>query len=158
MRKNVKCVWIVGFLLSVCFTCATAQVDTNVSKKNALKIVEKEAEFPGGEKALMNFLRNKLVYPKKAVANNIQGTIRVEFVVCEDGDVCDIQIKNAANVLLAEEANRVVKSFPKWQAGEQNGKKVPSYYTLPITFELEESNGRDRKAERKARKLERKNR
>ena len=35
---------------------------------------------------------------------------------------------------LDQEALRVVRLFPNWIPGEQNGKKVSVYYTLPITF------------------------
>lgn len=33
-----------------------------------------------------------------------------------------------------KEALRVVKAMPKWNPGRQNGKSVPVYFTLPITF------------------------
>ncbi|HEY6913844.1 MAG TPA: energy transducer TonB, partial [Paludibacter sp.] len=40
-------------------------------------------------------------------------------------------------VLLEQEALRVVNAMPKWTPGEQKGKKVAVYYTLPIKFKLE---------------------
>ena len=36
--------------------------------------------------------------------------------------------------MLVAEAKRVIASFPRWIPGEQNGRKVAVYYTLPIKF------------------------
>jgi len=38
--------------------------------------------------------------------------------------------------LLAQEAARVVSTLPDFIPGEQNGKKVAVYYTMPIMFKL----------------------
>jgi len=36
-----------------------------------------------------------------------------------------------------KEAVRVIQSLPKWIPGRQNGRNVPVYYTVPITFKLQ---------------------
>jgi protein TonB len=37
---------------------------------------------------------------------------------------------------LKEEAVYVVRNMPRWEPGRQNGKRVETTYTLPITFKL----------------------
>ena len=37
------------------------------------------------------------------------------------------------------EALRVVNAMPQWIPGEQDGKKVAVYYTLPINFKLDDN-------------------
>ncbi len=144
-------------LLSICIGFIQnvyAQLDTNASIKNALKSVEKVAEFNGGQTALIQFLNTNLQYPNKAIENNIQGKVLVEFVVCEDGTICELKASNA-DTLLQAEAIRVVRKMPQWKPGEQSNKKVSTYFTLPVSFSLVEDDRlsrKDRKAERKARK------
>ena len=50
---------------------------------------EIESEYPGGLKAWANYLKRKLVYPERAVNNNIQCTVKVEFIVSKEGLVMD---------------------------------------------------------------------
>ena len=43
--------------------------------------VEQQAEFPGGQAALMKWLSNNIRYPESAQQNDIQGRVVVKFVV-----------------------------------------------------------------------------
>ncbi len=102
--------------------------------------VMKKAEFKGGQKALMEFLRNNLKYPKKALDIDIQGRVLVKVVITQEGKVRDPEIIRSVDPLLDEEALRVVGKMPDWIPAEiDGGKKVNSYYTLPITFKLVDS-------------------
>lgn len=38
-------------------------------------------EYPGGVNGLMSFLSQNLIYPQKAIEDNIQGKVVVKFVV-----------------------------------------------------------------------------
>ena len=50
----------------------------------------------------------------------------------------DIKILKGVHELLDKEAIRVVKAMPNWTPGKQSGQTVRSYFTLPISFKLEE--------------------
>jgi TonB family protein len=113
------------------------QIDTNISKKNAIRNNEVKAEFAGGKIKLMNFLRDNILYPQKAMQQGLEGTATVEFVICEDGTICNAQAVRG-HPLLIKEALKVINKMPKWQPGMQNGVAVPSYLTLPVTFEMED--------------------
>jgi protein TonB len=41
-----------------------------------------------------------------------------------------------ADPLLDKEAERVIRSMPKWSPGTQEGKPVRVKFTLPISFKL----------------------
>jgi protein TonB len=99
-------------------------------------IVEKNPEFPGGEPARLKYLQNSLNYPQEAVRNKIQGTVFVQFVVNRDGKIVDVKVVRGVHSLLDNEAIRVVKNMPAWIPAEQQGKKVRSQFTLPVTFTL----------------------
>ena len=99
--------------------------------------VEQQAEFPGGQAALMKFLSNNIRYPESAQQNEIQGRVIVKFVVEKDGSIGAVNIAKGVDKDLDREAIRVVKKMPKWQPGKNNGVAVRSYFTLPVTFKLQ---------------------
>ena len=99
--------------------------------------VEQPAEFPGGQEALMKWLSNNIRYPESAQQNGVQGRVTVRFVVEKDGSVSGATILKGVDKDLDAEALRVVKRMPKWQAGKNNGQAVRSYFTLPVTFRLQ---------------------
>ncbi|MCB0510654.1 MAG: energy transducer TonB [Chitinophagales bacterium] len=99
-------------------------------------IVEKMPEFYGGEAALLSYLGNKIKYPPMAIEYEIEGKVYVRFTINPKGEVVNAEIAKGVNKLLDDEALRVVKNMPDWQAGEQNGKKVNVVLVIPVNFEL----------------------
>jgi len=100
---------------------------------------EKEAEFPGGENALIQYLIQNTLYPETARNNEVSGTVLVQFQVCANGKLCEARVINQSDSLLTQEALRVVRGMPNWTPAQQNGKKVNCLFTLPIRFELSDS-------------------
>jgi TonB family protein len=101
------------------------------------EMVEKMPQYPGGEKALLDYIGHELKYPVDAQENGIQGRLIVRFIVTAAGNVEKSQIIRGLSTSTNNEALRIVNSLKHWIPGEQNGKKVSVYYTLPITFRLE---------------------
>ena len=100
-------------------------------------IVEKMPQFPGGDLELRKYIAKNVKYPNIARENDIQGKVYVRFVVTRTGTVDKVQIARGVDPLLDKEAIRVVESLPKWAPGEQGGKKVSVWYTVPINFQLQ---------------------
>ncbi len=100
--------------------------------------VEQQAEFPGGMPALMKWLSSNIRYPEAAQQNDVQGKVIVKFVVEKDGSVSQATILKGVDKDLDKEALRVVNKMPKWQAGKNNGVAVRSYFTLPVSFKLQQ--------------------
>lgn len=99
--------------------------------------VEQQAEFPGGQAAMMKWLGNNIRYPESAQQNDIQGKVIVKFVVEKDGSIGNVVVVKGVDKDLDREAVRVVKKMPKWQPGKNNGVPVRSYFNLPVTFRLQ---------------------
>lgn len=99
--------------------------------------VEQQAEFPGGQAALMKWLSQNVRYPETAQQNDVQGRVIVKFVVEKDGSIGAATIVKGVDKDLDREALRVVKKMPKWQPGKNNGVSVRSYFNLPVTFKLQ---------------------
>ena len=95
------------------------------------------AEFPGGTVAWLKFLKRNLVYPEIAIDQNIQGTVIVQFKVCTDGTLCDIEAISGPNEL-KEIAVQVFRKSPKWTPTRLNGRNIKDYKRQPIIFRLED--------------------
>lgn len=101
--------------------------------------VEQVPEFPGGQAALMKYLSSNIRYPAAAREDNISGRAILQFVVDKDGSITNIVIqRDVTGSGFGKEAVRVVEGMPKWKPGKQNGQAVKVYYTLPVTFKLQE--------------------
>ena len=66
-------------------------------------------------------------------------TVNVRFLVEKDGSISKAKALNDPGFGLGNGAEQVVRSGPKWSPGEQNGRKVRSYHTQPITFVIMEA-------------------
>lgn len=101
------------------------------------RVVEVMPEFPGGERALIRYLQNNIVYPPEARRNLIQGTVHMQFVVEPDGSISNVKIVRDPGGGLGAEAARVVRNMPKWKAGRQNNRNVRVSFSLPVDFTLQ---------------------
>jgi periplasmic protein TonB len=100
------------------------------------EFVEKNPSFPGGEAELLSYLAGNIKYPQFAQESGIKGRVYVQFVVEKDGSVSDVKCVRDIGGGCGKEAERVVRSMPKWSPGEQNGRPVRVKYTLPVLFQL----------------------
>ncbi len=101
-----------------------------------LNFAEVMPEYPGGEKALMDFLANNTQYPAMERDNDIGGTVVSQFTVNEDGTISDVKILRSPSNGFNHEVDRVIKLLPPFKPGMQQGHTVKVRYILPITFHL----------------------
>jgi protein TonB len=94
-------------------------------------------EFPGGDIALLKFVKDNVIYPAEAQNVNLQGKVIIKFAVKSNGSVDRIEVLRGIDPSLDNEAIRVVKKLPKFKPGRQNGVAVPVWFMLPVTFRLE---------------------
>ena len=96
--------------------------------------------YNGGQSAMENYIINTIEYPQDAIDNNIEGVVKVQFGVDENGNITNVStVGNKIGYGLEEEAIRVVSKMPKWTPGQIKGKNVKTWRTLPINYRLEES-------------------
>ncbi len=100
-------------------------------------VVEQMPMYPGGDGALMQYLRDNIHYPAVAAENGVQGRVVVGFVVEKDGSITDVNVMRSVDPSLDREAVRVVKGMPHWKPGKQNGSAVRVKYQVPVTFRLQ---------------------
>lgn len=101
------------------------------------QLVEVKPTFLGGDaNTFSTWVNNRLVYPKIAKDNGVQGRVTLQFTVEKDGSVTKVKVLRGVDPYLDQEAVRVVSMSPKWQPGSQRDKPVPVTYTFPIIFQL----------------------
>ena len=108
-----------------------------VEETKIFTVVEQMPMYPGGDAALMGYLRDNIHYPTVAAENGVQGRVVVGFVVERDGSITDVKVLRSVDPSLDREAMRVVKSMPRWTPGKQNGSAVRVKYQVPVTFRLQ---------------------
>ncbi len=86
------------------------------------------------EANLMAYLENAARKGMKAG----QYTVNVRFLVEKDGRMSDVIALDDPGFGLGKAAQTVIRTGPRWKPGELNGKKVRSYHTQPITFQISE--------------------
>ena len=92
--------------------------------------------YPGGSKALSKFISDHLKYPKEALKEKIEGTVRIRMDVDYRGKVKDSHIISSLGHGCDEEAQRVV-GLLKWDTDKKVRKgKILFHKTLNIHFKL----------------------
>ncbi len=94
-------------------------------------VVEQPPELVGGLEAL----QARIEYPELARMAEIQGTVFVQFVVDEQGNVNDPVCVRDPGGGTCEEALRAVRDA-KFEPGRQRGRPVKVRFSLPIKFRL----------------------
>jgi protein TonB len=97
--------------------------------------IEVKPDFPGGIEKFYKFIGKNFQVPEE---EGLKGKVIVSFVVEKDGTLTDIKVLRDIGYGTGKEAIRVLKSCPKWNPGEQNGKKVRVLYSLPISIQSAE--------------------
>ena len=112
----------------------------DASGKTVYNKAEVDPAFTGGDKEMRKYLRENLKYPEAARDKGIEGTVFVEFIVDEKGNVREVVASDVVgedvDQALKDESVRVVTAMPQWVAGRQRGKSVDASFSIPITFEL----------------------
>ena len=126
-----------GTVLKAVEEIATPEPPKHEEENKVFDVVEQMPSFPGGPSALMAYLSSHVKYPAVAEENGIQGRVTVQFVVEKDGSVTDVKTMKSVDPSLDREAERVVRSMPKWIPGKQNGSAVRVKYFVPVVFSLQ---------------------
>lgn len=88
-------------------------------------------------KKMAEHIIKNFTYPLKAQNENIQGRVLTQFVINQEGNVIDINLRGPyKGELLEEEAKRIINKLPKFKPGKHNGQAVKVKYGIPINFKI----------------------
>ena len=91
--------------------------------------------YPGGNKALKQFIKQELKYPQEAIDNKIEGVVPVRYTVNGKGDVTKTKTMLHLGHGCDEEAERLVKLL-KFHVPKNRKIRVTFTKTLNIRFKL----------------------
>ena len=117
----------------------TTDVYTTVDEMPAFKGCEDKAAAESRQctfQKIMEYTDENLKYPEEAKTAKVEGTVRIKFVIDEEGMLTAPMIVEGIGGGCDEEALRVLNSMPPWKAGMQDGKAVKVEMELPFRFKL----------------------
>ena len=88
------------------------------------------------------YIASHMEFPAEAKEREIQGTVRLSFVVETDGSVSNIVVINSVGGGCDNEAVRLIEETV-WLPAEKNGKYVRSTNMQDITFSIGAHNFQD---------------
>ena len=108
------------------------EVDNNIYNTAGIEV---KPDFPRGNEKFYSYVGKNYQVPEE---EGLKGKVFVSFVVEKDGSLTDIKVIRDIGYGTGKEAIRVLKNCPRWNPGEQNGKKVRVLYSLPINIQSAE--------------------
>jgi periplasmic protein TonB len=119
-------------------TINTVREITIVSEESGVWFVEENATFRGGDlNNFVNWVKQRILYPAKAIEKGLAGTVFVQFSVDKNGEVCDVRIVRSVHPLLDDEVKRAIQSSPRWSPARQSGTAVKQNFVIPVAFSMQ---------------------
>lgn len=124
------------FLLMIaCGNTAKPKADTTPAPVDTLKEAPVMPEYPGGVKALIDYLRIQYPVPKGTNSNGEPGRTIIRFVIDEQGRAIQPTVLRSVDKILDRRAIDKIRRMPRWKPGElEDGTKVPVYMTVPVFY------------------------
>ncbi len=141
-NRNARILALIGFTILTGSMSYAQTLQPAQPKQQVYRVKPQEKTFavveqmPQPPMDLNQYLAENLRYPAEAVKQGIQGRVILQFVVAADGNITHVVTLRDLGGGCGQEAERVVKSMPRWTPGRQDGKAVNVYYTLPVSFKM----------------------
>lgn len=97
---------------------------------------ETQPTYPGGMLVWNAYLKEHMVYPTQALANQVEGTVFLSFMVNKNGRLSDVRIIRGIGHGLDEEAMRLLKNSGNWLTGRLRGEPIRYHTQLRIVFRI----------------------
>ena len=117
----------------------SATTKAEESQRVMCEIFEISPQFPGGDKALMEFLKKEVRQPDEA--KDVKGKVVIRLTVEPSGELTHFEVLRSVHPALDKEALRVAKMMPKWIPGSIYGKLVTSRCCIVVAFKGGERGG-----------------
>lgn len=91
--------------------------------------------YPGGSSAIKQVIRENLRYPKDALDQQIEGTVKVDFDYDGSGRIIKTHVRQGLGHGCDEEAERVVRLL-RFNKSNHRGKRVVFHTSINIHFRL----------------------
>ena len=138
---------LTGLLLLISFLTTSAYAQNNagseayasMDSKSPFSMEDggyKKASFPGGFKALSEYLAENFQYTDLDRENGFEGTIIIRCNLDERGLASDCEVIKSIHPLIDTRALASVKNMPEWIPAQQDGIPVASRIDIPFNLKL----------------------
>lgn len=135
------------FPIAFCISCASSKEAKNSSQVEINRdleskiiqnseggdnfvVIDRMPELIGGMKAF----QKSVVYPVAAKSKGESGTVKVQFIVNEEGIPEDINVIQGVSYLLDKAAINAIVNHAKFKPGMMAGNPVKVQMTMPVDF------------------------
>lgn len=115
---------------------APIMADDNVEPDTIYAVPQTPAIFTGGQNAMQSFFSKNIQTPESS-GRLVKGKVFIRFMVNKNGELSRVYLVKGLTEACNKESLRLVKLMPTWISAREAGKKVNSWQTLPIFFEIE---------------------
>lgn len=133
------------------FVCLTSKAQTgvvrNIPTDSLVQNVDDFPYFKGGITAWSRFLQNNLDLTRTVGAMDSIAYIKygskqtaiLNFIVCEDGAICNIEIENPEKISpeFAKAVLATMRKSPQWMPALVKGKPVKTRFRQPVVAVIE---------------------
>jgi protein TonB len=131
LNLNLKAFIYAGVLLAIVIAFNQNEVlaQSEFHESTSLPI------YPGGIKALKDFIAKNLHYPEEAKKAGISGIVQVIYLINKEGSVENIKVMKGISPECDNEAIRVTHLITGWKPAMQQGKPVNIMVSMPVEFQ-----------------------
>lgn len=94
-----------------------------------------QPKYPGGRKAMDEFIKSNMQYPEEALKHKVSGSVTVAYDVDVFGEVSNVKVKHGIRYGCDEEATRLVKML-RYEKRKYRGLRVTFHKNIIIHFRL----------------------
>lgn len=133
MKRTIFSVLLIGL-----FGLSSCNLNLRVPNKanKIYHVAEVLPEYPGGTKAMVDFIKENL--PSHMLSTATRRRVVIRFVVNKSGRLSHFEPILTHNrkreKKLEKEVIKVLKKMPRWNPAIHESKKVRCYMTIPFTF------------------------
>jgi len=98
-----------------------------------------EAESNCTAGAIVGHINSVLTYPAIARTAGVEGTVKLMFIIDENGKATDIEVIRKVHPSLDKEAMRALSLIPPMNPAKQNGHPVKVRYITDVAFRLKKN-------------------
>lgn len=102
--------------------------------------LEVAPEYPGGYKKLHDFIKSHLKYPAKAINENLEGEVVVQFTIGEYGKPKNFTILSGLSQECDDAAIMALKKMPDWRPGIFFGRRAEYPQSIAVQFAINRNN------------------
>lgn len=100
--------------------------------QDTTRIYDRVQQMPTFKGDIPAYVRDHFVYPDKAMAKGIQGTVVISYIVEKDGSISGAHVMKNLDPSIDSAAVECISSMPRWNPGKLNGVAVRVNGAIPI--------------------------